>query len=290
MSPSSCLPPDVASVVARGVRRLHRASGLPVAMGGVVARDRRSFVINELCGTETQSLLHLSVNAGEGLGGKALALMRSTTVLDYQNAHGITHKYDHAVAPEQLRTVAAIPIRVNDRPTAVVYAAARQPISLGDRFLRTVAPIVRTIERDIMVEQEVHRRLAAASTGDEPRQPSPPKHEVRDVYAELIAITNSINDEATRNKLQVLCGRVMALAPDEAGAAASRRNGTVTLAPREAEVLAQVAIGRTNNEIADQLGLLTNTVKAYLKSAMRKLGAGNRVQAVYLARQAGLIA
>jgi len=54
-------------------------------------------------------------------------------------------------------------------------------------------------------------------------------------------------------------------------------------------VLAEVARGCTNDEVAEALGLLPNTVKSYLKSAMRKLGATNRVQAVNLARAAGAL-
>ncbi|MFD0488039.1 response regulator transcription factor [Saccharopolyspora spinosporotrichia] len=68
------------------------------------------------------------------------------------------------------------------------------------------------------------------------------------------------------------------------------RHGTrPALSPRETEVLALVATGCTNDAVARRLGLLPNTVKSYLKSAMKKLDATNRVQAVNRARQAGLI-
>ena len=61
------------------------------------------------------------------------------------------------------------------------------------------------------------------------------------------------------------------------------------LTPREVDVLTQVALGLTNAEAAAQLGLLPNTAKSYLKTAMRKLEAKNRVQAITAAREAGLI-
>ncbi|WP_326598991.1 response regulator transcription factor [Streptomyces sp. NBC_01803] len=61
------------------------------------------------------------------------------------------------------------------------------------------------------------------------------------------------------------------------------------LTPREYEVLRWVAVGRTNPEIAEQLGLTRNTVKAYLQSAMAKLGAHNRVEAVARAGQERLL-
>lgn len=50
------------------------------------------------------------------------------------------------------------------------------------------------------------------------------------------------------------------------------------LTAREEEVLAPVAQGRTNDEIATELYISTSTVKAHLASLMRKLGARNRVE------------
>ncbi|MYS48195.1 helix-turn-helix transcriptional regulator, partial [Streptomyces sp. SID5998] len=54
----------------------------------------------------------------------------------------------------------------------------------------------------------------------------------------------------------------------------------VRLAPREVDVLACVAAGATNAGAAARLGLSAETVKAYLRSAMRKLGAHTRGEAV----------
>ena len=61
------------------------------------------------------------------------------------------------------------------------------------------------------------------------------------------------------------------------------------LAPREVDVLACVAAGATNAAAADRLGLRPETVKGYLRSGMRKLGARTRLQAVVAARRAGLL-
>ena len=69
------------------------------------------------------------------------------------------------------------------------------------------------------------------------------------------------------------------------GAAADR----YSLTPRERQVLHQVATGRTNPEIATELGLTCNTVTGYLKSAMHKLGARNRVELTVTASRAGLL-
>jgi DNA-binding NarL/FixJ family response regulator len=61
------------------------------------------------------------------------------------------------------------------------------------------------------------------------------------------------------------------------------------LTRREYEVLRLVAAGHTNPEIADDLGLTRNTVKTYLQSAMTKLGARNRVEAIAKASEARLL-
>jgi DNA-binding NarL/FixJ family response regulator len=61
------------------------------------------------------------------------------------------------------------------------------------------------------------------------------------------------------------------------------------LSPRETEVLRQVAAGQTNKAIALQLGISEHTVKFHLGSAMTKLGAASRAEAVAVAMQRGLI-
>lgn len=52
------------------------------------------------------------------------------------------------------------------------------------------------------------------------------------------------------------------------------------LTPRQSEVLLLVAAGKTNAEIADQLGLAESTVRVHLREAYRRLGVRNRIQAV----------
>ena len=59
------------------------------------------------------------------------------------------------------------------------------------------------------------------------------------------------------------------------------------LAPREAEVLRQYAEGAGPAEIAAALFLSYGTVRNYLASAVTKLGARNRVDAVRIAAEAG---
>ncbi len=62
-----------------------------------------------------------------------------------------------------------------------------------------------------------------------------------------------------------------------------------TLSPREGEVLRHVAAGLTNKAIALKLGISEHTVKFHLGSAMSKLGAASRAEAVATAIRRGLI-
>ncbi len=77
-----------------------------------------------------------------------------------------------------------------------------------------------------------------------------------------------------------------ASAPTNA-AGADARSGA--LSPREREVLALVAEGRSNKAIAEELFVSPNTVKSHVASLLSKLHAETRVQlAVIAARQAVL--
>jgi len=52
------------------------------------------------------------------------------------------------------------------------------------------------------------------------------------------------------------------------------------LSPRQQEILRLLSLGRSNKEIADQLGLATGTVKQHVYALFRKLGVRNRTMAV----------
>jgi DNA-binding NarL/FixJ family response regulator len=76
------------------------------------------------------------------------------------------------------------------------------------------------------------------------------------------------------------------LAPGE-DAGAVRAVGTLT--DREREVLIAVARGWSNAEIADQLAVSAGTVKTHVSNLLAKLEVRDRVQAVVVAYEAGLV-
>ncbi|WP_406289045.1 response regulator transcription factor [Embleya sp. NBC_00896] len=132
---------------------------------------------------------------------------------------------------------------------------------------------------EIAVAREVERRLAQAA-----ELPGWAALEIRRAHADLLALATTATDPALGERLRDVCARLAHTAATSAGG-----GPTPHLTRRETDVLAHVAVGRTNAEAGQALGLGPETVKSYLRSAMRKLGAHNRVEAAVAARAAGLL-
>ncbi|MHC5264362.1 helix-turn-helix transcriptional regulator [Streptomyces sp. UC4497] len=261
--------------------RLRRGTGLPVAFGGLTT-GASQVRIAELSGAATDSLRGLGVVAGNGLGGKALGLARACAVTDYQGSRHISHEYDAPVAAEGLHSVLAVPVVVRRRVRGVLYGALRAARPLGDRALDAAMAAARDVEQALVVRDEVQSLLAVArapAAGD-----AGAWEEIREAHGALRALAPKLVDPGLRGELLAVCGK-LALASDPVRPA----EAPVRLTPREVDVLACVAAGATNAGAGERLGLRPETVKGYLRSAMRKLGTHTRGEAVVAARRAGLL-
>ncbi|MFB7514784.1 response regulator transcription factor [Streptomyces sp. NPDC056144] len=255
--------------------RFRRATGLPVVFGGLL-HEGLSMRIAEMSGAVTPALHGLTISAGSGLGGKCLALSRPCAVTDYPSARHITHEYDLPVSAEGLRSVIAVPVVVRRKVRGVLYGALRESLPIGERVFDAAVAAARDVEQALAVRDEVRQQAADPATG-------PSWEEVRQAYGELRELAPRVVDPAVRDRLLAVCGRL-----ESASGAAPSLPG-VLLTPRETDVLAAVASGATNAVAAERLGLRPETVKGYLRSAMRKLGAHTRLEAVVAARRAGAL-
>ena len=64
---------------------------------------------------------------------------------------------------------------------------------------------------------------------------------------------------------------------------------SLSLTPKQVQVLTLVAEGNSNKVIADALGICEQTIKNQLRAILRKIDANDRAHAVYIAVQNGLI-
>lgn len=277
-----------------GVRRtlllLHRTTGVPIMYGGVVRHGRMR--LTPPLGTSSRLLARLTVYAGRGLGGRTLLVGRPMAVKDYPYATTISHDYDEAVRDAGIRSAVAVPVVVRRTVRAVLYGARREPVPLGDRAVQAVVAAARDLEQEIVVRDEVDRQIALLER-HAPRQAvgtqeSALREAARRAYAELRVLATRAADGELRDRALRACAE-LGLSTGQPSPPGFPELPAGSLAPRELDVLACVALGSTNAEIAGALGVAAGTVKSYLRSAMRKLRAHTRTQAVFAARRAGLL-
>jgi len=120
----------------------------------------------------------------------------------------------------------------------------------------------------------------------------------RDELANFDAVLNGLQDRAPdavagalrEMRLAGLAG----LAQFIEAVSPARRDETetddrVSLTAAEAQVLRSMALGLTNQAIADEQHRTVNTVRTHVSAILRKLGAASRGEAVALARQKDLV-
>lgn len=262
------------------LRELRRLVDIPVVFGGLLVDGEPILV--ELDGTKTGGLRGLRVRASTGLGGRAFAEGRPHAVDDYASSQSISHEYDAPVLGEGITSLLAIPVMVFGKSRGLLYLGRRDRLGLAEDVLSRAMPAVSSLGGEIRIRDEVDRRLSSL----EPREHSVTPHELaglREAQAELRTIAAELEDEDLAARLRGV----------EAVLLSSLRSGVEAppeaplLAPRELDVLSLVALGCSNAEIASRLCIGSETVRSYLRNAMRKLDAHTRLEAVVAARKLG---
>ena len=272
------------ALLARAVADLAAATRFPVAFGGLESGG--AITIASMIGTRTRSLHGLRILPERGLGGRAMVESRPRMTPDYGASRHITHDYDGAVLGEGITALLAVPIVVAGRTRGVLYGGSHREGPSGDVFAQPAVAIADALGQELRIRDEVRRRIAALA----PPAPLPglapaQREALRESYAELRSIASAIGDADIRHRLESIESRLATLSGSDAATALT----DVRLSPRETDVLACAALGYTNIQVAQSLGLKESTVKAYLGSAMEKLDAATRHAAVAKARRAGIL-
>ncbi|NMO53326.1 GAF domain-containing protein [Actinoplanes sp. TBRC 11911] len=260
--------------------RVRRITGLPVAFGGRVGGNGRHLRLTDFAGTATLALHGLVVSAGNGLGGSVVATAMPNKVEDYPADPRISHEYDAPVCAEGLRAIAAVPVTADSNVLGVLYAGTREPLAVGVRAVDAMRHVAQTVGNEIAVRRQVEWRVAEIEAAAASRRTQAREwEEVRLAHADLRTLAAETTDPVLRERLQRIADRLTG----------GETPGTNPLSPRERDVLAMVAVGCGNAEAARRLGLLPETVKSYLRSAMRKLGTHGRIETVVTARRLGFL-
>jgi DNA-binding NarL/FixJ family response regulator len=159
----------------------------------------------------------------------------------------------------------------------------RMPILDGVEATRRLAgpdvaqPMAVVVITTFDLDEYVHAALKAGARG----------FLLKDAGPELLA--QAIRAAASGDALIApsVTARLLATFADAGGPRPSDPREPLT--EREEQVLATLARGQTNNEIADQLYISLSTVKTHVASLMDKLGARNRVEMAIWAHETGRV-
>ena len=271
---------DDEDAIRAALTSLKTATGIPVTMFAAVLPDNR-LQISPWVGLRTPALQNLIIDSGCGVGGRVVTTRRPVGVSDYTRANVISHEYDNIIQDEGLYSIVAVPVIVHREIRGVLYVGVHSPVRLGDKVIEEVTMTARTLEQDLAINAAFRRGDGRGGLGTPGRVMNGAEWEqVRSTHSKLRMLANRVGDEELRRELEELCDQMVTPV---------RVKQTTKLSARELDVLACVALGHTNVEAAEEMGIGAETVKSYLRSVMRKLGAHTRYEAVNAARRIGAL-
>lgn len=259
---------------------LKNATGIPVTMYATVQSDNR-LLINQWVGLRTPALQNLTIESGVGVGGRVVKTRRPVGVSDYMRANVISHDLDPVIQDEGLHSIVAVPVIVHREVRGVLYVGVHSPVRLGDKVIEEVTMTARVLEQDLAIIAASRRSEGLRGAAKQGRMMNGAEWEqIRATHSKLRMLANRIEHEELRQELEELCDQMVAPV---------HVKQTTKLSARELDVLSCVALGHTNVEAAEDMGIGAETVKSYLRSVMRKLGAHTRYEAVNAARRIGAL-
>jgi two-component system, NarL family, nitrate/nitrite response regulator NarL len=92
----------------------------------------------------------------------------------------------------------------------------------------------------------------------------------------------------TKSQVSIIGDLVRAMCKVSESAGSDLRPAPFRLTRRELEIVAEVAEGCTNKNIADKLSIAEQTVKHHLTSIFQKVGVSNRLELTVFARHRGI--
>lgn len=285
---SRALKAETRRLFVEAVDSLHRSGTGDVVFGGMVDQD--AVAVEAVAGAGNDLLSSLIVSTGRGLGGRAMTEGTPQLTRDYGIDPFITHHYDEAVLGEGIQVLIAVPTLRGGEVTGMVYCGHRK--GYGAAAPQTSDLVKRVRQLSVDLGRLDHRIVASDSRAHEQLYPDlePSSREaLRHTYAELRAIRTGVSDEETRERLASVENRLADILSGHNSDLFPTPAPTVSLSPRETDILSHVALGWSNARIAEALGLRESTVKSYLNTAMVKLSAGTRHEAVSIARSAGVL-
>jgi ATP/maltotriose-dependent transcriptional regulator MalT len=248
-------------------------------------------------------------SAGWTLADARLASGDASGALEALESSGWVDSHGPSDRLRALEVVVRVHLALGRREKAAEWAA-RAPEEAAGRGTGVLGAIVRLIEAQMLLAREEPQKaaraaLAGASIAHETGAPLW-EGRCRTVAGEALAaegkadearaeLRRAADDLEARGAagyrdaaLRIL--RQLGERPRPAPAAAAATDeagGLAVLTPREREVAALVAEGRTNRQIGAQLHLSEKTIEKHVSSAMAKLGVGSRTGIARLVEREG---